>query len=76
MDARGYEEGADRAARLLAKSWMLARRGEDGEAAAAHDGAGDALRAIAHGKRERHKAAADVWHRALEMFDEMLRRGA
>ena len=46
MDARGYEEGADRAARLLAKSWMLARRGEDGEGAAAHDGAGDALRAI------------------------------
>lgn len=76
MDARGYEEGADRAARLLAKSWMLARRGEDGEAAAAKDGAGEALRAIAPDKRERHKAAADVWHRALEMFDGMLRGGA
>lgn len=72
----GYEERADRAARLLAKSWMLARKGMDGEAAEAKRDAGEALRAIAHGKSERHEVAADVWHRALGMFDGMLRGGA
>ena len=72
----GYEERADRAARLLAKSWMLARNGRDADAAEAKDGASAALRAMAPDKHERHKAAADVWHRALVMFDGMLRGGA